>query len=95
MKLQDDCGIQIDHHKIIANKFISDFTQRFKYARNTNKVISNLGLPKLISDIDSIELTKPPNLDEVEDALSSIDSNKPPGPDGFGAFFFQELLAYC
>jgi len=27
MKLQDDCGIWIDDHKLIAQKFISDYTQ--------------------------------------------------------------------
>jgi len=28
-------------------------------------------------------------LDEVKNALFSIDSNKTPGPDGFGAGFFK------
>ena len=43
IKLRDDCGIWIDDRKLIANKFISDFTQQFKFAHNTNKVSQNWG----------------------------------------------------
>lgn len=53
-----------------------------------------MGLPKLISQLSSIELTKLPNLKEVKNALFRIDSNKTPELDGFGACFL-ELLSYC
>ena len=69
MKLRDDCGIWIDDQKLIADKFISDYTQRFKSAHNTHRVILNMGIPELISDNDNAKLTKLPNIDEVKDAL--------------------------
>lgn len=47
-----------------------------------NKTIS-MGLPKEISQLSSIELTKLPNLKEVRNVLFRIDSNKTPRLDGF------------
>ena len=48
-----------------------------------------MGLPEIIIDENNSNLTKPPTLEEVKDALFSIDSIKTPGPDGFGAGFFK------
>ena len=39
--------------------------------------------------MDNQTLIKPPTLKEIRTALFSIDSNKTPGPDGFGAGFFK------
>ena len=89
MKLQDDYGISIKDHKMIVEKFISDYMQRFKSTHNNARVLSNLGLSKLISNLDNNELVKLPNLEEVKNTQFSIDSNKTPGPDGFGAGFFK------
>ena len=77
MKLQDDCGIWIDDQKLIANKFVLNYTQLFKSAYNTQRVIPNMGIPKLVPDNDNTELTKLPNLDEVKDALFSKILSKP------------------
>ena len=49
----------------------------------------DINLPKVITDTDNLELVKLPDLDEVNQALFAIDSNKTPGPDGFGAGFFK------
>ena len=51
-----------------------------------------MGLPKLISQLSSIEITKLPNLKEVKTALFRIDSNKTPGLDGFGAWFLETII---
>jgi len=63
---------------MIAEKFISDYKQRFKSTHHNARVLPNLGLLKLISDLDNNELIKLPNLEEVKTALFSIDSNKTP-----------------
>jgi len=34
MKLKDECGIWIDNQKMIADKFITDYTNMFKSAHN-------------------------------------------------------------
>ena len=72
MKLRDDCGIWIEDHKMIADKFISDYMQRFKSTHNKARVLPNLGLSKLISDLDNNELIKLPNLEEVKMPYSAL-----------------------
>jgi len=51
--------------------------------------LPNLGLSKLILDLDNNELIKLPNLEEIKNALFSIDSNKTLGPNAFGAGLFK------
>jgi len=89
MKLQDDCGIWIDDHKMIAEKFISDYKQWLKSTHYNARVLPNLGLSKIISDLDNNKLIKLQNLEGVKTVLFSIYSNKTPRPDGFGAGFFK------
>ena len=89
MKIKDECGIWIDNRKMIAKKFITDYTNRFKSAHNTSRLLPKLWLPKLLSELDNQELIKLPNLEEVRTALFNIDSNKTPEPDGFDVGFFK------
>ena len=79
----------IDDHKSIVEKFKSDYTKRFKLA-----TMPNIGILKLISDQDNIDLIRFPNLEEVKEAALSIDSNETPDSDGFGADFFKKPLAH-
>ena len=74
---------------MIVDQFVTDYSNRFKSAHNTSRVLPELGLPKLLSKLDNQELIKLPNLEEVKIALFSIDSKKTPGPDGFGVGFFK------
>ena len=85
IKLKDECGVWIDDKKVIANKFILDYSKRFKFTHNANRTIPNLGLAKLISDTENSELIRLPDMEEIKQALFSIESNKTSGPDGFGA----------
>ena len=89
IKLWDDCSLWIDDHKEIADKFTADFSKRFKSSHNDQCTLAHLGLPSLILDLETRELIRLSNLEEVKTALFSIDSNKTPGPDGFGAAFFK------
>ena len=68
---------------------MEDFTHRFVSAHSTDRVLPPLGLPHLISEIDNQSLIKMPTLEEVHTTLFSMDSNKTPGPDGFGAGLFK------
>ena len=88
MKIKDDCGVWIDDHKLIVDKFITDFNQRY-LSTHRNLRLPDLGLSKLITDSDNDELIKPPNIEDIRAALFSIDSFKTPGLDGFGAGFFK------
>jgi len=49
----------------------------------------NIGIPNLISDHENNELIRLPNLDEVKEAVFSINSDKTLGFDVFGASFFK------
>ena len=68
---------------------MADFSQRFTPGVSTRRVIPHLGLPKVISAQENQDLIKPPTLMEFRNALFSIDSNRTPGPDVFGADFFK------
>ena len=51
-----------------------------------------MDLPKPISYLSSIELTKVPNWKEVKNALFRINSNETPGLEGFGAWFLETMV---
>ena len=88
MRTKDECGIQIEDQKMIVDKFISHYTHRFKSAHDTSRVLLELGLPKLLPEINNQDLIKLLNVEEVKSSLFSIDSNKTLGSTGFGADFF-------
>jgi len=90
IKIHDDCGVWIDEPKAIADKFTADFYRRFKSNFNSQRCIANLGITHVVTEQQNSDLVRLPNLDEVRNALFSIDSNKTPGPDGFGAGFFKK-----
>jgi len=73
---------------MIVDKFISHYTHRFKSAHDTSRVLLELGLPKLLPEINNQDLIKLLNVEEVKSSLFSIDSNKTLGSTGFGADFF-------
>jgi len=51
--------------------------------------LAGVNIPTCISQADNLMLIKIPSISEIKDALFSIEANKTPGPDGFGAGFFQ------
>ena len=85
IKLKHEYGVWIDDQKAIVDKFILDYSKKFKSTHNTNRTLPNLGLAKLISDTENSELIRLPDMEEIKQALFSIESNKTSGPDGFGA----------
>ena len=90
IRIKDDCDLWIDDQKSIAEKFLSDFTLRYKSDHQGHHSLPSLGLPKLITDSENVILTGIPDLQEIKNALFSIDDNKTPGSDGFGAGFFKK-----
>ena len=49
LKLKDKCGVWLDDQKMIADKFIYDYDQRFASACCRSHILLDLGLPKLIN----------------------------------------------
>lgn len=55
---------------------------------NDNGLIEEV-IPSLVTLEQNLMLTNLPSLDEVKEAVFSLNSDGSPGPDGFGATFFQ------
>jgi len=89
VKLKDDCGMWITHQINIANKFISNYSDRFSSMHRGARHFTDVSLRHAVSDSNNMELVTLPDKEEVRQALFAIDSNKTPGPDGFGAGFFK------
>ena len=46
-------------------------------------------IPSLISETTNNLLTMLPSTEEIKNVVFSMNRNSAPGPDGFGAFFYQ------
>ena len=90
MKIKDVCGIWVDNQMYIAEKFITNYELRFKSAHQEKRTLPHLGLPNVISNTNSQTLIRLSDIEEIKQALFSIDSYKAPGSDGFGAGFFKQ-----
>ena len=88
-KIKDVSGAWIEDAHQIQNLFIRDFTSRFKssYVPTSPLLID---LPLVVSEEDNVLLLQPIQDHEIKDALFQMDKFKTPGPDGFGAAFFQD-----
>jgi len=87
MKLKDECGVWIDDYSVIAGKFIADFNQCFRTTHGSARVVPHLCCLKRFLLTIIRNLLSPPHLEEVKNALFSINSDKTPGPNGFKAGF--------
>lgn len=75
----------IEQHE--ANYFENIFSRENEYS--DNGLIED-DIPHSVFAADNVMLTNIPSLDEVKQAAFSMNSNGALGPDGFGAFLFQE-----
>ena len=89
MKLHDECGIWVHDHKLFAERFTIDYTQRFKSIHGSTRTLPDLRLPQLISYLENNALIKLLNLEEVKISLFNTDSNKTPRSGGFVPGFFE------
>lgn len=56
---------------------------------NDNGLIEEV-IPSLVSREKNLMLTNIPSMEEVKEAVFSMNTNGAPGPDGFGAFSIQK-----
>ena len=89
IKLKDDCGIWIDNTQDITAKFMYDYKAQFTANIRERNNLTDKQIRQVITDNDNMELVKLSDQEEVRQVLFAIDSNKTPGPDGFGAGFFK------
>lgn len=48
-------------------------------------------IPNLVSNEDNDLLSKLPSMEEIKNAVFSMNGNGAPGPNGFGGFFYQHF----
>jgi len=70
----------------VVNHFTNSFTNNID--TNQNNLIEEV-VPELITDRVNHMLTMLPSHEEISNAVFALNKNSAPGPDGFGAIFFQ------
>jgi len=65
-KLKNDCGVWIENQEDIADKFIADYSNRFKSNRNVRWNGSDLQLKRVITGTDNKALIRIPDNEEVK-----------------------------
>ncbi|MCI05544.1 RNA-directed DNA polymerase (Reverse transcriptase), partial [Trifolium medium] len=76
--------------ELIANHVVNHFSSLFSASNSTfdNGLVEEV-IPKLVNDNTNNLLTMLPSALEIKNAVFSMNKDGAPGPDGFGAFFFQ------
>jgi hypothetical protein len=70
----------------VVDHFSSLFTQAGSFV--DNGLVEEV-IPNLITDRINDMLTNIPSMEEIKSAVFSLNNDSAPGPDGFGACFFQ------
>jgi hypothetical protein len=79
----------------IGGNFVDHFSNLFSSSSPPiDDELSDL-FPPIISEEENLALVSIPTEEEVFKVLSSIDSSKAPGPDGFFALFYKKILECC
>ena len=89
VKLKDSSGVWVEDPDQIKQLFITDFTARFKSAPVSPSNI-DMEMLNVVSTVDNETLLQSVLDSEIKEDLFQMDKFKAPGPDGFGAAFFQD-----
>ena len=90
LRIKDTSGIWIEELAAIQQKFLVDYSSRFNSAHGTrSRTFGFLALPVVTAE-ENADLIKPVTDDEIYTAVFQMDPYKAPGPDGFGASFYQD-----
>jgi hypothetical protein len=75
------------HH--VVNYFKNVFCTNFSLQ---DQLLVDEVIPNLVSDSVNALLTMLPSYEEIKNAVFSLNKDRAPGPDGYGAFFYQTYL---
>lgn len=89
--LKVDGNLKVDHD-VISEHIVSYFNGLYAGASDCvqNDFISN-HVEACVSAVENSSLTAMPDMQEVRDAVFSMNANGAPGPDGFGGIFFTSF----
>jgi len=88
LKLKDTSSVWVDEAPHIESMLVHKFSARFKSAQASSPNI-HLDMANLVAADDTDQLLQSVPDSEVQDAIFQMDKFKAPGPNGFGAAFFQ------
>jgi len=83
--------ITINDPNEVSADVVNHFTKLFTSTTNVlqNDMVQEV-IPHLITDRINNVLTFLPSLEEIKNVVFSLNKDSAPGPDGFGALFFQK-----
>jgi len=90
LRIKDPSGIWLDDPCTIRQQFLQDYMKRFTSARGSLAVLNDPLTFPIVTAEENEELIKPVTDKEIYDAVFHMDPHKAPGPDGFGASFYQD-----
>jgi len=64
-KLKDDCGIWLDTQQENDEKFVSDYTTRYRASQGDNRNLEDIKLSSCVTHSDNMTLIKIPAMEEV------------------------------
>ncbi|XP_060200398.1 uncharacterized protein LOC132628651 [Lycium barbarum] len=90
--IMDNEGHRIEGHQNIANAAVKHFEELFKYQeiKGNFKILDII--PQMVNEEMNSMLTAKPTKQEVINAIENMDPESAPGPDGFGAKYFQTCI---
>ncbi|MCH80548.1 ribonuclease H protein [Trifolium medium] len=88
--LQDGDNVLTDQNQI-SNHIVSYYKNLFcSNGVLQESLLAEQVIPNLVTDDVNAILTMLPSHEEIKAAVFSLNKDSAPGPDGFGAFFYQE-----
>ena len=95
--IKDTCGKRIHNNKDINNSFVEFYKNVYNSQSDCHSnslahdFLSAINLPQ-ISDAQREMLNKPVTRQEVKEAISALNNNKAPGPDGLTPEFYKTFF---
>ncbi|XP_019435941.1 PREDICTED: uncharacterized protein LOC109342405 [Lupinus angustifolius] len=95
-KNKESSKLQVGDSILSEQNDIADHVQQFytnlfesPNLTSINALIQSV-IPKLVSDVNNLFLTKLPSSEEIKQAVISMSGDSSPGPDGFEGCFYQQ-----
>ena len=90
IRIKDETGVWLNEFESIKNKFILEFSYRFKSSRPSLWSLPDLSISPVITTDENLELIRIVSEEEIHTVIFQMDPYNAPGPDGFITSFHQQ-----